>query len=307
MTRNRGSVPFDENTPGLEVIEGRIQVEEDVLRALDGIETVFHLARAVVKTWDEYYQQDVLATKLVAESCLKKAVKRLIYTGTISSYYAGAKAGAITEKTPLDPRIHRRDDYSRAKAMSEQLLMQMHRERGLPLVIVRPGIVIGKSSSPCHWGVGMWNGTGVVQLWGDGRNKLPFVLVEDVARGLIAGMEVQGIEGESFNLIAPPCLSGLEYVKAVEKATGVKMRVYPTPVWRFYLADMCKWVIKVLVRHPDRRRPSYRDWESRTARATFDCTATMRRLGWTPVGDREQLISLGIHDAARQSPSFILG
>ena len=27
---------------------------------------------------------------------------------------------------------------------------------------------------------------------------------------------------------------------------------------------MMKWVVKVAVRHPERRLPSYRDWESRT-------------------------------------------
>ena len=43
----------------------------------------------------------------------------LIYTGTIDSYYAGAKAGTITETTPLDPYIAWRNLYARAKAVSE--------------------------------------------------------------------------------------------------------------------------------------------------------------------------------------------
>ena len=52
----------------------------------------------------------------------------------------------------------------------------------------------------------------VCQLWGEGRNKLPLVLVEDVARGLVAAMEKPGIEGRSFNLVADPCLSAQEYL-----------------------------------------------------------------------------------------------
>ena len=78
----------------------------------------------------------------------------------------------------------------------------MHRERGLPLVIVRPGIVIGRGGSPFHWGVGMWWHDAVCQIWGQGNNKLPLVLVEDVARGLIAAMDTPGIEGRDFNLVA---------------------------------------------------------------------------------------------------------
>ena len=45
----------------------------------------------------------------------------------------------------------------------------------LPLVIFRPGIVIGKGCPPAHWGVGMFESDTRVQLWGNGKNKLPFV------------------------------------------------------------------------------------------------------------------------------------
>ena len=53
----------------------------------------------------------------------RSRVQRLIYTSTIDSYYAGAKAGTITETTPLDPHIAWRNLYARAKAESEELLM----------------------------------------------------------------------------------------------------------------------------------------------------------------------------------------
>ena len=43
--------------------------------------------------------------------------------------------------------------------------------------MLRPAIVIGRDGSPCHWGVGKWNGLGVVELWGRGENPLPLVLV----------------------------------------------------------------------------------------------------------------------------------
>ena len=45
------------------------------------------------------------------------------------------------------------------------------------------------------------------------------------------------------------------------------------PIWKFYLADLTKWVVKVLVKHPDGARiPSFSDWESRTQKAYFDCS-----------------------------------
>ncbi len=295
LTRNAGRVPFDRDVCGLEIREGSLQSDDEVARAIEGVPCVIHLARAVVKTWPDYYEQDVLATKRLADQCLRGGVKRLIYTGTIASYYAGAKAGVITEETPLDPRIDRRDNYSHAKTLSERILMEMFQERGLPVVIFRPGIVIGQGGAACHWGVGMWSGFGVCQLWGDGKNKLPFVLVEDVAKALIAGIDVPGIEGESFNLIGDPQLSGLEYLDELQRFGGVRLQVFPTPIWRYYVHDLFKWVVKVLVRHPGRRLPSYWEWETRTAKAVFDCTKAKTRLGWRPVADRRTLIVRGIH------------
>ncbi len=177
-----------------------------------------------------------------------------------------AKAGTITEATPLDPKIKRRNLYARAKAASEEILMRMHRERGLPVVIVRPGVVIGRGGSPFHWGVGMWWNDSVCQMWGTGKNKLALVLVEDVATGLTAAMEKPGIEGRSFNLVGEPCLSAEEYLDELDRAGGIKIQRQATPIWRFYLMDLAKWVVKVAVGHKERRFPSYRDWEEPHAR-----------------------------------------
>lgn len=54
----------------------------------------------------------------------------------------------IDSGAPLDPQLASRNLFARSKAASEALLMEMHRERGLPLVIFRPGVVIGEGSPP---------------------------------------------------------------------------------------------------------------------------------------------------------------
>jgi predicted dehydrogenase/nucleoside-diphosphate-sugar epimerase len=284
----------------LECMVGDLANKDDLLRAMEGVDTVFHLARANVKSWADYREFEIEATRRVAECALAGGVKRFVYTGTIDSYFAGAGAGTITEETPLDPRIGQRNFYARAKAASEEILMRMHRERGLSVVIVRPGIVIGRGGSPFHWGVGMWWTDAVCQMWGAGRNKLALVLVEDVAAGLIAAMGTPGIEGKSFNLVGDPLLTAMEYLNALDRAGGIRIQRHATPIARFYLMDLMKWVVKVAVRHPDRRLPSYRDWESRTGRAVFDCSAAKSTLGWKPVGDRDELARRGIEEPLRE-------
>jgi nucleoside-diphosphate-sugar epimerase len=61
------------------------------------------------------------------------------------------------------------------------------------------------------------------------------------------------------------------------------------------VSDLAKWAVKVAVGHPDRSRmPSYRDWESRTQQALFDCALARDQLGWAPASDRQRMIDEGI-------------
>lgn len=281
----------------LEIVRGDIRNEADLRAAMIGISHVYHLAHAPAKTWQEYQEKDIAPTRLIAELCLEFKVKRLIYTGTIASYYAGARAGPITERTPLDSNMLRRDYYSRAKAAAEHLLVEMAQTKKLPLVIFRPGIVIGDGGNPLHWGVGRFS-QNVCEVWGDGRNPLPLVLNSDVAAALVRGIEVTGIEGRSFNLVDLPLTSARDYLEELQRSADLKLSIIFRPIWQFYLADLIKWMVKIAVRHPDRIRiPSYADWETRTQKATFDCSETRTTLGWQPASNRERLLKEGIDDA----------
>lgn len=255
------------------------------------------ISRPAAKTWQEYQDQDVEVTRQIGRLCLEKQVKRLVYTGTIDSLYLGRRAGTISDATPRDAEIERRNSYSRAKAAGEELLLQMHKEQSLPLVVLRPAIVIGRDGSPCHWGVGKWNGLGVVELWGRGDNPLPLVLVQDIAAALVAALEKPQIEGRMYNLSSPSLLTAREYIRAIEAHTGVEVQTFTVSIWRHYLNDRLKWAVKKATRHPDgQRTPSFRDWDCRSQQAVFDCSGACRDLGWQPTSDREELIRLGIHE-----------
>ncbi|WP_426442345.1 NAD-dependent epimerase/dehydratase family protein [Bradyrhizobium genosp. P] len=297
----RGHAPQLEQMQGssLEIVRGDISDEKDLIAAMEKVEFVYHLARADVKTWADYVKYDVDPTELVARTCLRMGVKRLIYTGTIDSYYAGKAGATITEATSFGD-VGRRNYYARAKAMAEDVLMQMHREAGLPVVILRPGIVLGKGGTPFHWGVGMWGSGNVCQVWGDGNNKLPFVLVGDVAKALVRSIEVPGIEGRTYNLTDVPLLSAREYLDELQRLAGIKIRAYYTPTWRFFIADFAKWLIKLAVGHHDSSRiPSYFDWNSRRQLAVFDCSRARHELGWAPASDKTALVTDGISNSLK--------
>jgi nucleoside-diphosphate-sugar epimerase len=294
MMRKSGAALEGFDRKRIEIFQGDLRNEADLTAAMQGIEFVYDLAVSEQKTWDASLRNTVEPTRVLAKACLAAGVKRFIYTGTIDSYYAGAKAGTITEDTPLDPDIERRNYYARAKAASEALLMDMRRTQGLPVVIFRPGIVIGPGGNPFHWGVGKFSET-ACEVWGSGKNNLPFVLVGDVGAALLRGIQVQSIEGHSYNLTDAPLLSARDYLVELQRLAGIKLDVFYRPIWRFYVDDLGKWLIKSAIGHPDRSRvPSYRDWESRTQRADFDCARARTELGWAPVSDRKRMIDEGI-------------
>jgi nucleoside-diphosphate-sugar epimerase len=154
--------------------------------------------------------------------------------------------------------------------------------------------VIGRGGNPFHWGVGRFS-EDICEVWGEGHNKLPLVLVGDVAAGLVNAINAPDIEGRSFNLIDAPLLTATEYLGELQRLTKYPLRVIPTPIARFYLSDLVKWVVKMAVRHPDRIRvPSYADWESRTQKAVFNCDQTRAELNWAPASNRQRMIDEGI-------------
>lgn len=283
----------------VELMQGDIADPGFMDNALTGIDVVYDLAKASGSKWDDYVQNDIAVTKNIAERSLAKGVKQFIYTGTIDSYYSANANSVITSDTPLDTSTTR-NLYARSKASCEFLLMEMHKVSGLPVTIFRPGIVIGKGCPPAHWGVGMFQSEARMQFWGSGESKLPLVLVEDVADALVLALGKQNIHGQTFLLTDLPLISGREYVDIVSKVSGTKLRADPTPIWKFFAIDVFKESVKHLIKHPNRKMPSYRDWDSRSHRAQYDSTKTRDILGWKPVSAKDVLVEKGIVAAVKE-------
>jgi nucleoside-diphosphate-sugar epimerase len=234
---------------------------------------------------------------VLAQAALSAGVKRFIYTGTIASYASGNPHDVIDNDTPVDPAIARRDHYARSKAACEGLLQAMQREAGLPLVILRPGIVIGPGSPPAHPGVGRFLSETRVDYWGDGRNALPLVVVDDVAEALVLALDAPEVVGQTLLVTGPPLMSARDYVSAVEARMRARIDARPRSAWRNWAADMIKELAKNAVRHPNRRWPSLHDWQCTSHRARYDSRMTEQALGWHPIDDREELEARGIAQA----------
>ena len=131
--------------------------------------------------------------------------------------------------------------------MAEQLLLKMFKEKGLPVVIFRPAVVLGEGGTIYHSGIGDWTRDNVCTYWGSGRNPLPFVLVEDVVKALVSILEVEGLEGEIFNLAGDVCFSAREYISYLRKYSQRNIKAFSYPISLLYLSDAFKYLIKKLL------------------------------------------------------------
>jgi predicted dehydrogenase/nucleoside-diphosphate-sugar epimerase len=285
MARSIRNLPAIFADPRVTVHRGDIRDGVAVARAIAGAPVVVNLAHGGGgATFEEVRRAMVGGAETVARACLEAGVKRLVHVGSIASLYLGPDAGVITGATPSDPRAEERADYTRAKAIADDLLFDMHRTQGLPVVILRPGLVVGEGSAPLHAGLGFSNNDQHVLGWNAGRNPLPFVLVSDVAEAIVLACEAPGVEGKAYNLVGDVRPNAREYVAALAQATGRPLRFFPGSGTGLWIEDLGKWVVKRIGgRKPP--LPSRRDLVSRGLAATFDCSDAKRDLGWQPVTD----------------------
>jgi len=269
--------------------------DRDALTAsMKGIDVVYNLAKSMDKTWEDALRNDVGVTMNIAHATQLAGVQRLVYTGTIASYDMSKPTGKITEDTPFGDMTSR-NMYARSKAECERQLMQMHEADGLPLVIARPGIVIGPGGPLQHWGIGRWHGAGAVRIWGNGRNILPFVLIDDVSDALIRMGSDPAAIGQSYNITGARMLSARGYFDAIYSALGARIRVSSGNIHAFHASDAVKHVLK---KHALRRtglsRASLADWKSRAHLTPFDNSKLIRDLDWQPETDISTFIERGI-------------
>jgi len=296
LSRGPSSV-FDDIAEHVEVVPLALTDAAGLRATMAGIGTVFNLARTTDTSWADALANDVGTTLRIAEAALDAKVRRLIYTGTIASYDLSDPAMVITESTGFGD-LAQRNVYARSKAECELRLLDLHRSRGLPLVIARPGIALGIGGPLQNWGIGRWRGAGAVRLWGDGHNKLPFVLVDDVSDGLIRIMCAKDAIGSSFNLVGDPMLSARDYLTAMQSRLGLRLAVTGGSLRELWLEGGAKYMVKrYLLGRTDAIWLSCNDCLSRGHLARFDNSRPKTVLGWAPEADRDRFLDAAIGQA----------
>lgn len=289
LARNTANLPSLFNEPGVSIHRGDATDPADLLSAMRGVPHVVNLAHGGgAQGWDAIRRAIVGGARTVAKACEQAGVRHLVHASTIAALYLGDKDAVITGDTPTDPAPERRGEYARAKALAEAELMRLHRDEGLPVTIVRPGVVVGEGSSPFHSGIGLYNREQHALGWNRGTNPLPLVLAEDTASAIALLLGRAEAIGRAYNIVGDVRLSARDYVAELARATGRPLRFHGQSLAFQQAAEVGKWLVKRATGRAD-AFPSMADLRSRGLVAGFD-TSDLKALGWRPVADREEFV-----------------
>ncbi len=187
---------FDLNrNPDVFSIIGDLREPDGVMRACEGIDTVYHTAALV--DWGPRSRQrlvdiNVTGTRNVIAACRANGVKRLVYTSSIDVVFDGRPIANGDETLPY-PRRHL-DDYGATKATAEREVLAANGQDGLLTCAIRTGGIYGPGDRHRFPGIlGAYRSGNAMRL-GDGTAKFGHVYVLNAAYAhiLAAGALVEG-------------------------------------------------------------------------------------------------------------------
>jgi predicted dehydrogenase/nucleoside-diphosphate-sugar epimerase len=269
--------------PQIEVVLGELGDPDAVDRAIDGATAVFHIGAAMSGGWAAHEAATITGTRNVVEACLKHEVPKLIYISSLSVIdWAGHPANQpVTESATLEPTPRHRGFYTQAKLEAERIVRAAAQERGLPVVILRPGQIWSEASPLITAAVGVRFGHWLVVI-GDDSNLLPLVHVDDVVEAVVLSTQSPYSHGELFQVVDNELMSREELVRLYSRAREPHLRITRVPLGpACFLAGGIDWLTSMLGR-PTPISP-YR-LRSAVVPLVFDCSKARDQLHWEPRG-----------------------
>lgn len=217
-----------------QVFVGDIQSGTDWMNALDGADTVVHLAARVHVMRDdaadplvEFRQVNVAGTLNLARQAAMAGVRRFVFVSSIkvNGEYTvlGKPFSAHDKPVPQDP-------YGISKYEAERGLLDLESETGMEVVIIRPPLVYGPGVKANFASMMSWLDRGVPLPLGAVHNQRSLVALNNLVDLIVTCLDHPKAVNQTFLVSDGEDLSTTELLQRMGRALGKPARLIPVPV-----------------------------------------------------------------------------
>ncbi len=264
-------------------VQGDMRDREVLARAVDGVETIYHLAAGqrmkpqfASCSEEEIFEMNLGGVRNVLDVARERGVRKVVFISSSAVY-------GIPRTVPVDEETHPKDPigaYGRSK-LDAEVLCRRAVEQGQDVTWLRPMSLFGDGMTGVFVLLFDWVRRGrKVFLLGAGSNRVQMVSADDVARAAIAAATTPGTSGLVVNVGSDP--AGVptvrRQVEALIRHAGSRSTVHaiPAPLLRNAARVLNVFGISPIV--PEHYLLADADF-------VLDVSRARERLGWEPSGD----------------------
>lgn len=271
----------------VEIAVGQLQNREDVFRAVEGVDVVYHVAalyRQANLPDSAYWEVNVMGTQYLLEAATYHGIKRFLHcsTGGVHGHIENPPAN---EDAPIKPG----DVYQDSKAEAEKLALYYYHEMGLPVTVVRPTGIYGPGDTRMLKLYRMIQNRDFI-MFGSGKVLYHLTFVSDTVEGMRLAAESERAIGQVYIIAGEEYSTLMEFAQTVAKVLHVKPPKTKLPVWPLYAAGYAceKICIPLKIQPPIFRRRV----DIFTKDRAFDITKAKTELGYKPKVSMEEGIEI---------------
>ncbi len=223
---------------GVRLVTGDLAARDALRDATADQQAVIHAA-AVTGAPDEatFLAANRDGTANVVEAAVRAgSVERLVLVSSGAAGGPAAKGAPRTGHEPDRPVTM----YGRSKLAAEAVL----RDAAVPWTILRPPAVYGPRDLDGFLPVfRAARRLGLAPVFGDGTQELSLVHAADLAAACLAAASAPMAVGRTYYVNHPDVVTSAELARAVGRAVGREVRVFPLPTWvaRSAMAVSGRW------------------------------------------------------------------
>ncbi len=259
--------------------------EAEKIKLPENVDTIIHCASEVSDIADKKSCEINIwrATENFVNHVMNTTtnLKKFIYMST--ALVLGYKKLNISDENPGKPANL---PYVHSKIKTEKYLLEAHKKKGLPLVILRPADVYGPydrtSSAPIVKGLK----DGLPPIVAGGKWIFPFCYVDNLSLATYLACVTPNIEGNAYTVTNGSDVAWKEFFSVILKRINKKQRFYLPKFTPFVVAFFSK-IIHFFVPSFEPQLTYYRA-KRITSNTNYDISRTINDLNYSPDTDTEK-------------------